>query len=112
MSKLSYLGKAKRVSQERTSEREGQRKGELATISAPREARPNRRACSQAMLESHQAFEVAEVQISGLVFSQQTGFTSASICVLRPMSQLRRCTKRPAIGPGFKTVPSQHATHA
>ena len=64
------------------------------------------------MLESHQAFEVAEVQISGLVFSQQTDFTSASICVLRPMSQLRRCTKRPAIGPGFKTVPSQHATHA
>ena len=64
------------------------------------------------MLESHQAFEVAEVQISGLVFSQQTGFTSASICVLGPMSQLRRCTKRPAIGPGFKTVPSQHATHA
>ena len=64
------------------------------------------------MPESHQAFEMAEVEISGLVFSQQTGFTSASICVLQPMSQLRRCTMRPAIGSGFKTASSQHATHA
>ena len=57
------------------------------------------------MPESHQAFQVAEVQISGLVFSQQTGFTSASIHILiNQWSQLRRCTKRPAIGPGFKTV--------
>ena len=83
------------------------------SLARSREARPNRRACSQAMPESHQAFEVAEVQISGLVFSQQTGFTSASIHILiNQWSQLRRCTKRPAIGPGFKTVPSQHATHA
>ena len=82
------------------------------SLARSREAHPNRIASPQAMPESHQAFEVAEVQISGLVFSQQTGFTSASICVLRPMSQLRRCTMRPAIGPGFKTASSQHATHA
>ena len=65
------------------------------------------------MPESHQAFEVAEVQIYGLVFSQQTCFSSASICILiNQWSQLRRCTMRPAIGPGFKTVLLQHATHA
>ena len=113
MSKLSYLG-------ERSESRENARGAEKRracndlgpSLARSREARPNRRACPQAMPESHQAFEVAEVQISGLVFSQQTGFKSASICVLRPMSQLRGCTKRPAIVPGFKTVSSQHATHA
>ena len=52
------------------------------SLTRSRKARPNRRACSQAMPESHQAFEVAEVQIYGLVFSQRTGFSSASICIL------------------------------
>ena len=64
------------------------------------------------MPESRQAFEVATARIS-YFFSLNWIFESDHPFIDKPMViNCSRCTKHPAIRPGFQTVSWQHAAHA